>query len=136
MSDRLRLNQAARILLGVWMAGIIVAMFLVVPQYVGLGDAGRIIILHVPTAWITTVAFAVSAVYSVRYLWKRRAADDAGAVAAAEAGFLFCVLATVSGMWFANIVWGNAVELGSTRDHDSDPVADLRRLLCAAFRAR
>ncbi|ABU60453.1 cytochrome c biogenesis protein [Roseiflexus castenholzii] len=106
MSDRLRLDQAARILLGAWMAGIIIAMFLVVPQYVGLGDAGRIIILHVPTAWVTTVAFAVSAVYSIRYLWKRRAADDAGAVAAAEAGFLFCALATVSGMWFANIVWG------------------------------
>lgn len=106
MGDRLRLDQAAKFLLGVWMAGIVVAMFLVVPQYVGLGDAGRIIILHVPTAWITTVAFAVSAVYSIRYLWKRRPADDAGAVAAAEAGFLFCALATVSGMWFANIVWG------------------------------
>lgn len=106
MGDRLRLDQAAKFLLGVWMAGIVVAMFLVVPQYVGLGDAGRIIILHVPTAWITTVAFAVSAVHSIRYLWKRRPADDAGAVAAAEAGFLFCALATVSGMWFANIVWG------------------------------
>lgn len=106
MSLGLRIAQMAKLMIGVWMAGIVVAMFLVVPQYVGLGDAGRIIVMHVPTAWVTTIAFAVSAVYSARYLWKRRAADDAGAVAAAEAGFLFCTLATVTGALFANIVWG------------------------------
>jgi heme exporter protein C len=33
-------------------------------------------------------------------------ADDVGAVAAAEAGFMFCVLATVTGAIFAQIVWG------------------------------
>lgn len=101
-----RLAPIAKLLLGLWMAGVVVAMFLIVPQYVGLGDAGRIIILHVPTAWVTTVAFSVSAVYSGLYLWRRRPADDAHAVAAAEAGFMFCVLATVSGAIFAQIVWG------------------------------
>lgn len=98
--------QGAKLLLGLWMAGIIVSMFLIVPQYVGLGDAGRIIIMHVPTAWVTTVAFAVSAFFSARYLWRRTPASDAHAVAAAEAGMLFCVLATVSGSIFAQIVWG------------------------------
>lgn len=106
MGAGLRLAQTAKLLLGVWMAGIVVAMFLVIPPYVGLGDAGRIIVMHVPTAWVTTVAFALSAIYSARYLWKRRAADDSGAVAAAEVGFLFCALATITGALFANIVWG------------------------------
>jgi heme exporter protein C len=101
-----QLTDGAKILLGLWMAGVVVAMFLIVPEYVGLGDAGRIIIMHVPTAWITTVAFAISAVYSALYLRRRRASDDAAAVAAAEVGFLFCVLATVSGAIFAQIVWG------------------------------
>jgi heme exporter protein C len=81
-------------------------MFLLVPQYVGLGDAGRIIIMHVPTAWTTSVAFVVSAVFSALYLWRRRPADDAHAVAAAEVGFVFCILATVTGAIFAQIVWG------------------------------
>src|SRR4051812_24799581 len=99
------LAQAAKLTLGVWMAGVIVAMFLVVPQYVGLGDAGRIIIMHVPTAWVTSLAFAVSAFYSIRYLWRRRADDDANAVATAEVGFVFCALATITGAIFAQIVW-------------------------------
>jgi heme exporter protein C len=101
-----QLAQAAKLLLGLWIAGVVVAMFLVVPQYAGLGDAGRIIIMHVPTAWVTSLAFAISAVYSVRYLWRRRTADDANAAAAAEVGFLFCILATVTGAIFAQIVWG------------------------------
>jgi heme exporter protein C len=92
--------------LGLWLAGVVVAMFLVVPQYTGLGNAGRIIIMHVPTAWVTSVAFAVSAVYSLLYLRRRRSSDDAGAVAAAEVGFVFCILATVTGAIFAQIVWG------------------------------
>jgi heme exporter protein C len=101
-----RFSQPAKLLLGLWMAGVVIAMFLIVPQYVGLGDAGRIIIMHVPTAWITTLAFGVSAVFSARYLWRRRPQDDARAVAAAEAGMLFCILATVTGSIFAEIVWG------------------------------
>lgn len=101
-----RIAPVAKLLLGLWIAGVVTAMFLVVPQYVGLGDAGRIIIMHVPTAWVTTVAFTVSAIFSARHLWKRRTEDDANAVAAAEAGFMFCVLATVTGAIFAQIVWG------------------------------
>ena len=106
MAVRAQLAQAAKLLLGLWMAGVVVSMFLYVPQYVGLGDAGRIIIMHVPTAWVTSVAFTVSAIYSALYLWRRQAASDAGAVAAAEVGFIFCILATVTGAIFAQIVWG------------------------------
>ncbi len=106
MAVRTQLGQAAKLLLGLWIAGVIVSLFLVVPQYVGLGDAGRIIILHVPTAWVTSLAFAISAVYSALYLWRRNTDHDAGAVAAAEVGFVFCILATVTGAIFAQIVWG------------------------------
>jgi heme exporter protein C len=62
--------------------------------------------MHVPTAWVTSLAFALSAVYSLLYLRRRSASDDANAVAAAEVGFVFCILATVTGAIFAQIVWG------------------------------
>src|SRR5262245_41991163 len=103
---RTQITQVAKVLLGLWIAGVVVAMFRLVPQYAGLGNAGRIIIMHVPTAWVTSVAFAVSAVYSILYLRRRRTADDAFAVAAAEVGFLFCILATITGAIFAQLVWG------------------------------
>lgn len=106
MALRTPFAQAAKLLLGLWMAGVVVAMFLVVPQYVGLGDAGRIIIMHVPTAWVTSLAFAISGIYSLLYLWRRQPAHDASAVAAAEVGFIFCILATITGAIFAQIVWG------------------------------
>lgn len=106
MAVRTQLSQVAKLALGLWMAGVVVAMFLVIPQYEGLGDAGRIIIMHVPTAWVTSLAFAVSAVFSALYLWKRDPGHDAYALASAEVGFVFCVLATVTGSLFAEIVWG------------------------------
>lgn len=106
MALRTQLVQASKLLLGIWIAGVVVSMFLIVPQYAGLGDAGRIIIMHVPTAWVTSLAFAISALFSALYLWRRRDSDDASAVAAAEVGFMFCILATVTGAIFAQIVWG------------------------------
>ncbi|NJN67354.1 MAG: cytochrome c biogenesis protein CcsA [Chloroflexaceae bacterium] len=98
--------QVARVLLGIWMAGVVVGLFLVVPRYEGLGNVGRIMILHVPTAWVSVLAFAVSAFFSGRYLWRGRPTDDDRALAAAECGFLFTILATVTGMIFSQAVWG------------------------------
>ncbi len=101
-----RLGQVGKLLIGVWLAGVAVSMFLIVPQYEGLGNAGRIIIMHVPTAWVCVLAFAVSAIFSGLYLWKGRPEHDDYALAAAEGGFLFTILATVTGMIFSQVVWG------------------------------
>jgi heme exporter protein C len=95
-----------KLAIGLWMAAVMVATFIVIPPYQGLGDAGRIVILHVPTAWVAVVAFTVSAVYSGLYLWRRRTQDDDKATAAAECGLLFTLLATFTGMFFSQIAWG------------------------------
>lgn len=101
-----RVGCVARMLLGVWMAGVVVALFVVLPRYEGLGDAGRVMVLHVPTAWVSVLAFAVSAFFSGMYLRGGYTVDDDRALAAAECGFLFTVLATVTGMIFSQAVWG------------------------------
>jgi heme exporter protein C len=101
-----RLATLSKLLIGLWMAGVTVATFAVIPAYQGLGDAGRIVILHVPTAWVAVLAFTVSAVFSGRYLWRRRPADDDRATAAAEGGLLFTFLATITGMIFSQVAWG------------------------------
>lgn len=103
-----RLSSVGKLLVGLWMAGVSVATFAVIPPYQGLGDAGRIVILHVPTAWVAVVAFTVSAVFSGLYLWRRRTSDDDRATAAAECGLLFTFLATLTGMFFSQIAWGVA----------------------------
>lgn len=94
-------------LVTIWMVAVTAAMFLWVPAQQGLGNTGRIIIMHVPTGWLTVLAFGIAAVYSGLYLRRRRPADDDRAVAAVEQGFLFSILSTVTGSIFAKVVWGS-----------------------------
>lgn len=101
-----RAKSAAKLAVALWMIAVTAAMFLWVPAQQGLGNTGRIIIMHIPTAWLSTLAFFVSAIWSGLYLWKRRPADDDRALAAVEQGFLFTILATASGAIFAKAVWG------------------------------
>jgi heme exporter protein C len=72
-----------------------------------IGESSRIFYYHIPQAWLCVVAFALSMVFSVRYLRSRNMAEDDKAVAAAGIGFVFCVLATVSGSVFAKVTWGS-----------------------------
>ncbi len=70
-------------------------------------SAARIVVFHVPMAWLATIFFLVSAVYAGRYLKRRDPADDDAAAAAGEIGLLCSVLATVTGSIFAHSQWGS-----------------------------
>lgn len=72
----------------------------------GLEENAKIIFFHVPTAWITVVAFFMTALYSFRYLRKKNLDDDAKAYASAQLGIIFCILATVTGAVWARFAWG------------------------------
>jgi heme exporter protein C len=77
------------------------------PSIPGLEEKGRIIFFHVPTAWVTVVAFLVSMAYGIRYLRKGSLEDDIRSVSAAGLGFLFCILATITGSIWAKFNWGS-----------------------------
>jgi heme exporter protein C len=95
-------------LLTIWMAVIIVAAFLYTEAASGFpGQTSRILFFHVPQAWVATLSFLVSMIASAVYLAKRRLTADDLALSAAELGFLFCMLATVTGSIFAKATWGS-----------------------------
>jgi heme exporter protein C len=95
-------------LLATWMAFMIVASFLLTEAAVGFpGQTSRILFFHVPQAWVATLAFLLSMLGSALYLARRNVKSDHLALAAAELGFLFCVLATVTGSIFAKATWGS-----------------------------
>lgn len=95
-------------LLGLGMAAICWGAFLYArPAQNFVGESSRIVFFHVPQAWVSTLAFFVAAWYSWRYLRTRRIEDDEAASAAARLGFLFCVLATVTGSIFARVMWNS-----------------------------
>lgn len=76
------------------------------PQQI-IGESSRIFYYHIPQAWICVLAFAMSMIFSIRYLMNRRMEEDDKAVTAAQLGFVFCVLATVTGSIFAKVTWGS-----------------------------
>lgn len=82
-------------------------MVVPIPFIPGLGDKARIIYLHVPMSWIAVLAFLTSMIYAIRYLRTRNNELDIKAYSAAEIGFMFCILATVTGSLWAKFNWGS-----------------------------
>ena len=98
--------RASQWVLGLAMAVIIWASFLWArPAQNFVGESSRIVFYHVPMAWVSTIAFFLAAWHSAVYLRKRRMESDDAASAAARLGFVFCVLATVTGSIFAKVMW-------------------------------
>jgi heme exporter protein C len=101
-------KTSCKILLIFWMGFIIIAAFGLTEPAEGFpGETSRILFFHVPQAWVATLSFLLSLIGSVLFLVKREINADHLALAAAELGFVFCLLATVTGSLFAKITWGS-----------------------------
>jgi heme exporter protein C len=78
-----------------------------IPVIPGLYDKARIIYLHVPMSWIAVLSFLLSMINSVKYLRKKDVMYDLKAYSTAEVGFIFTILATVTGSLWAKFNWGS-----------------------------
>ena len=70
------------------------------------GELQRIFYVHVPSAWIAYVGFAIVFLASIAYLRTGGARWDLLAGASAEVGVVFCTLVLVTGPIWAAPVWG------------------------------
>jgi heme exporter protein C len=106
-----------KILLVLWLSAVIILAFSLpmsarpaawyeLPIIPGLEDKARILFFHVPTAWLATVGFIASMIFGIRYLRRRNPEEDIKSATAAGLGFLFCILATVTGAIWAKFSWG------------------------------
>jgi len=107
----------AKVVLGFWMVAVIVlglglpmvaqpTQWYEFPIIPGLEEKARIMFFHVPTAWLSVVAFVSSMIFAIRYLRGKDLDDDLKSASAAGLGFLFCLLATVTGAIWAKFSWG------------------------------
>ena len=94
---------ACIVILTVMVAG---AVFFVVPPAEGLGNLVRIAFLHIPAAWVSVIAFFMSAWWAAAYIRRGNMRDDARSFSSARLGFVFTILATVSGAVFSKLTWG------------------------------
>lgn len=81
-------------------------VFFMVPPVEGLGNSVRLAFFHIPTAWVSVLAFLMSAWWGARYLRSQDMRFDALSAASARLGLLFVGLATVSGAVFSKLTWG------------------------------
>lgn len=86
--------------------GALYAVFYIVPPAAGLGNLVRIAFFHIPVAWVSVLAFFLSAYWGGQYLRKHEIRYDWKSSSAAALGLVFCLLATVSGAIFAKLTWG------------------------------
>jgi heme exporter protein C len=96
-----------KILTGVLIGAVVIAVFLMPPPQKELGDISRIFFFHVPVAWVTVLAFLVAMVNSILYLSRKDPVYDLQAAISSQLGFLFAILATISGAIFAKNAWGS-----------------------------
>jgi heme exporter protein C len=76
------------------------------PIIPGLEEKAKIIFFHVPTAWLSVVAFLMAMIYGIKYLRNKNLDDDARSSAALQLGMMFSILATITGSIWAKFNWG------------------------------
>lgn len=111
-------SPATRVLAVVVAVGVPVLLlfaFVISPADDSMGDAVRLLYIHVPVAMITYVAFLLTALGSVMYLWKRSRWWDTVAYAAAEVGVVFCGLTLVTGSIWGRPTWNTWWEWSDVR---------------------
>lgn len=69
-------------------------------------DAARLMYIHVPSAILAYVSFAVTALGSLLWLWKKSAWWDRVGAASAEVGVLFTALCLLTGSLWGRPIWG------------------------------
>ncbi len=100
-----------KIIIFLGMSAVIVAAFLTASPMraansLGPADVYRIFYFHVPQAWVASLAFVLSMIYSIRFLRTRNMKYDTKALTANKLGVMFAIVAMVTGSIFAKMTWG------------------------------
>ncbi len=84
-------------------------------QYMGLvdaprermmGEVGRILYVHVPSAWLTMLTFTFTCLFAIGFLLTNKPVLDRLVAATAEVGVILAALLQATGMLFARPTWG------------------------------
>lgn len=91
-------------LLGV--AGVYVRALAFTPIEAAQGAAQKIFYVHVPSAWAGLMAFSITGLLSILYLWLKDRRIDIAAAASAEVGVAFSVVILTTGPIWGKPIWG------------------------------
>lgn len=86
-------------------ASLLMSLFVAPPDALQ-GNVQRLMYIHVPSAWLAYLAFAVVFIGSIQFLRKKEPKWDMIAHASAEIGVVFTALAIALGSLWGKPVWG------------------------------
>lgn len=78
----------------------------VAPREAAMGDVGRILYVHVPTAWNAMLVYTAAGVAAIGALWTGRRRWDAAVEACVEVGLLLNILVLIQGSLWGRKTWG------------------------------
>ena len=78
----------------------------VAPKEAMMGDVGRILYVHVPTAWVALLTYLIAFVVGIGSLWTGKKGWDATLEASIEVGVLLNIMLTIQGSIWAKPTWG------------------------------
>ncbi|MGH9137504.1 MAG: cytochrome c biogenesis protein CcsA [Acidimicrobiales bacterium] len=88
------------------LAAVVILALFVTPPDREQSDAVRLLYLHVPAVSVSYVAFAVTTLGSVLWLWKKSRWWDLVAASSAEIGLVLTCVTLVSGALWGRPIWG------------------------------
>lgn len=108
MKKRATFYFMAAFFLAIYLIVDIILIYKVAPPIFRLGDSARNLLLHVPVAWVSAIAYLLAAIYALVYLRKRDIQYDVKSSAFALLGLLFSMMVVITGMIWAAYDWGKA----------------------------
>lgn len=101
--DRVTTTLGAATLLAL---GVAILLGLRAPLDVNQGSLVRLMFVHVPSAWLSYLAYGGTGIFGLLYLLTRQRRWDRLALSSAEIGVLFTLVTIVGGMLWARPTWG------------------------------
>ncbi len=101
-----RVGGAITLLALVGVIGVYVRALAFTPVERFQGLAQKIYYVHVPNAWAALLAFVVTGLLSILYLWLKDRRIDLAAAASAEVGMAFAVVMMTTGPIWGKPIWG------------------------------
>lgn len=101
-----RVGAAITVVALIGVAAVYVRAMAYTPVESTQGAAQKIFYIHVPAAWAGLMAFVVTGLLSILYLWLKDRRIDLAAAASAEVGVAFSVVILTTGPIWGKPIWG------------------------------
>jgi heme exporter protein C len=101
-----RVGAAITVIALIGVAAVYVRAMAYTPVEATQGAAQKIFYIHVPAAWAGLMAFVVTGLLSILYLWLKDRRIDLAAAASAEVGVAFSIVILTTGPIWGKPIWG------------------------------